>query len=185
MYLTGSHTKHQGIKNFDAYFVAKPVLLTQRKCRKDFGGNIVPDARTIQHLVAKFWKTGSVADAHKGRHRSSFGINPENVQNLRVHHEESPRNSTRCLSQETGISEKSVLRILYNDLKLFRCRIKILQRKTHQNKAERGTFCEDISQRIENDPGLLDLNDLNDFDRCGPCGASTTLCVSRNLARKL
>ena len=51
--------------------------------------------------------------------------------------------------------------------------------QTDQNKAERKTFCEDISQRIENDPGLLDLNDFNDVDHCGLCGVSATLPVSQ------
>ena len=77
-------------------------------------------------LVAKFRKTGSVADAHKRRHRSSFGIIPENIQNLRERHEECPRKSTRSLSQETGISRTSVLRILHDDLKLFAYKIQIL-----------------------------------------------------------
>ena len=95
-----------------------------------------------------------------------------------------PRKSTRRLSQENGISRTSVLRILHDDLKLFPYKIQILQRQTDQNKAERETFCEDISQRIENDPGLLDLNDFNDVDHCGLCGASATLPVSRNLATK-
>ena len=60
------------------------------------------------------------------------------------------------------------------------CRGKLI--KINQNETP---FCEDISQRIENDPGLLDLNDLNDVDHCGLCGASATLPVSRNLATKL
>ena len=133
----------------------------------------------MQYLVAKFWKTGSVADAYKGRHRSSFCIIPENIQNLREQHEESPRKSTCCLSQETGISRKSFLRIFHDDLKLFPYKIQILQRQTDRNKAEQETFCKDIIQRIENDPGLLDLNDLNDVDHCGLCAASATIAVSQ------
>ena len=96
----------------------------------------------------------------------------------------SPRKSTRRLSKETGILRTSVLRILHDDLKLFLYKIQILRRQTDQNKAKWETFCEDISQRIENDPGLLDLNDLNDVDHCGLCGASAALPVSRNLAAK-
>ena len=42
----------------------------------------VPDVRTIQRLVAKLQKTGSVAYAQKGRDRSSFGIILENIHNL-------------------------------------------------------------------------------------------------------
>ena len=167
-----------------AYFASKSVLLTQRQCRKDFGTNSVPDRRTIQCLVVKFRNTGSVADAHKDQHRSSFGIIPENIQNLRERHVESPRKLIRPLLQETGISRTWVLRILHDDLKLLPYKIQILQRQTYQNKAEREIFCEDTSQRIENDPELLDLNDLNDVDHCDLCGASATFSVSRNLATK-
>ena len=91
-------------------------------------------------------------------------------------------------SEFTGTSwdiwRTSVLRILHDDLNLFPYKIQILQRQTDQNKAERETFCEDISQRIENDPGLLDLNDLNDVNHSGLSQASVTLPVSRNLATK-
>ena len=132
----------------------------------------------------QFWKTRSVADDHKGWNCSSFGIIPENIQNLRESLEESSRKSTCCVSQETGILRKSFLSILHDDLKLFPYKIQILQRQTDQNKAERETFCKDIIQRIENDPGLLDLNDLIDVDHCGLCAASGTLAASRNLATK-
>ena len=181
---SGHYTTPQQIKIIEAYFAAKLVLLKQRQYRKDFGRNSVPDGTTIQRLVVKFWKTESVADVHKGRDRSSFGIIPENIQNLWEYHEDFPRKSTRCLSQETGISRLSVLRILHDDLKFFPYKIQIWQRQTDQNKAERETFCEGVNQRIENDPSLLDLNDLNNVDHCGPCGASATFPDPRNLATK-
>ena len=132
--------------------------------------------------MAKFRNTGSVADARKGRHRSRFGIIPENMQNLRERLEESPRKLTRRLSQETVISRTSDLRIFHDDVKLFPYKILILRRQTDQNKAEGEKFCEVICQKIENDPGLLDFNDLNDVDHCGLCGASTTLSASPNVA---
>ena len=69
--------------------------------------------------------------------------------------EEFPRKSTRRLSQETGISKISILRILHDDLKLFLYKIQISQRQTDENNSERETFCEDISQRIENDTELF------------------------------
>ena len=77
--------------------------------------------------------------------------------------------------------KSTVLRILHDNVKLFSYKVQILWRQTDQNKAEGETFCEDIRQRIENDPGLLDLNDLNDVNHCGLCGASSTLPVIRNL----
>ena len=76
---SGCYTTQQQTKIIEAYFATKSVLLTQRKCRKDFGRNNVPDGRTIQHLVAKFRKIGGVADAHKDQDCSSFGIIPKNI----------------------------------------------------------------------------------------------------------
>ena len=181
---TGRYTTQQRIKIIEAYFATKSVLLTQWQCRRDLGRNNIPDRSIVQRLVDKFRKIENVADAHKDRHRSSFGVIPENIQNFRQRLEESPRKSTRCLSQETVISRTSVLRILHDDVKLFPFKTQILRRQTDQNKAEGETFCEDIRQTIENDPGLLDLNDLNNVDHCGLCETSATLSVSRNLSIK-
>ena len=94
----------------------------------------------------------------------------------------SPENQHAVFHKKLAFREHQ--RILHDDLKLFPYKIQILQRSTDQNKAEQETFCEDICQRIENDPGLLDLKDLNNVDHCGLCGASATLPVSRNLATK-
>ena len=181
---TGRSTTQQQIRIIEAYFTKKSVLLTQRQCRRDLGRNNVPDIRKSQRLVVKFWKTGSVADAHIGRHCSSFGIIPENIQNLQERLEGSPRKSTWHLSEEAVISRTSVLRILHDEVKLFLYKIQILQRQTDQNKAEGETCYEDNCQRFENDSGVLDLNNLNDADHCGLCGASATLPVSQNLAIK-
>ena len=60
---TGRFTTQQPIKIIEVYFVTKSVLLTQWQCRRDFGRDNVSDGRKIQRLVAKFWETGSVADA--------------------------------------------------------------------------------------------------------------------------
>ena len=95
-----------------------------------------------------------------------------------------PRKSTWHFSQEAVISRTSVLRILHDEVKLFLYKIQILQRLPDQNKAEGETCYEDICQRFENDSGVLDLNNLNDADHCGLCGASATLPVSQNLAIK-
>ena len=67
----------------------------------------------------------------------------------------------------------------------FPYKIQILQRQTDQKaEQEQETFCKDIIQRIENDPGLLDLNDLNDIDHCGLCVASATIAVSQHFFTK-
>ena len=163
----GRYTPQQRIKIIEAYFATKLVLLTKRQCRRDFGRDNAPDRRTIQRLVDKFRETGSLAEAHKGSScQHSSAIIPKNIQNLQEHLEESPRKSTRHLSQKTGISRTSVLRILHDHLKHFPYKIQILQRQTGHNKAEQETLCEDINQRIENNPGLLDLIFVSDEAHC-------------------
>ena len=89
-----------------------------------------------------------------------------------------------CIQALNSSSWTSILRILHDDLELFPYKIQILQRQTDQNKGEQETFCGNISQRTENDPGLLDLNDLNNVNNCALWGASDTLPVSRNLVSK-
>ena len=123
---TGSYTTQQRIKIIDAYFAKKPVLLKQLQCRRDFGRNNVPDRRTIQHLVAKFRETGSVANVHKGHsYWHCSAIIPENIQNLPERLEESPRKSTHHLSRETGKEmgsryEHSYLPTRWSSTPLFR-----------------------------------------------------------------
>ena len=108
---TGRDTKQQRIKIIEAYFAAKSVLLTQRQCRKDFGRNNVPDGRTIQRLVAKFRKTDACSISElrgrcsQSRDRSSFGIIPENIQNLPERHEDFPENQHAVFHKKMAFQE--------------------------------------------------------------------------------
>ena len=76
---------------------------------------------------------------------------------LRRRLEESPKKSTRRLSQETDLSRTTVRRIMHRDIHLFPYKIQILQAQTAANKEERRTFCVNIRKRIEDHPTLLDL----------------------------
>ena len=163
----GQYTTQQRTHIIEAYFATNYVLLTQRQCRREFGRNNVPHRRTIERLVAKFREIGNVVNANKGHSgRPLSARTPNNIQTVRERLEESPRKSTRRLSQEVGISRTSVVRILHTDLQLFPYKIQVLQSQTDRNKAERLAFCQDISQRIENDPGLLDLIFFSDEAHC-------------------
>ena len=51
----------------------------------------------------------------------------------------------------------TVQRIIHNNLKLFPCKVQILQKQTDANKEERSEFRQTISERIENNPGDLGL----------------------------
>ena len=95
---------------------------------------------------------------HKGNssHPCS-ATDQENIELVQDRPEASPRKSTRRLSQETEISRTSVLMLIYKELHAYPYKNQILQHHIDRNKAERQTFCEDISERFENNPGLLDL----------------------------
>ena len=84
---------------------------------------------------------------------------PAHVQDARACLEALPRKSTRRLSQEVGVSRTSVRRIIHKDLKLFPYKVHILQAQTQANKhvLKRYEVCTEISERIENNPDLLDV----------------------------
>ena len=152
------YTVQERIKIVEAYFSTKSVVLTQRQFRRDFLRKNPPSRLTIRCLLEKFRETGSVGDknkGHSGRPRSSRTDN--NIEALRQRLEESPRKSTRRLSQEVDLSRTTVRWIMRQDLNLFPYKIQILQAQTAANKEERQNFCVNISQRIENQPNLLDL----------------------------
>ena len=88
---------------------------------------------------------------------------PAIVQTVRKHLERSPIKSTRQLSQEVGISRATVQRIIQYDFKLFPYKVQVLQKQTDLNKRE-CVECFQISERIENNPGVLNLVLFSDED---------------------
>ena len=175
---SGRYTTQQRMKIIEEYFAAKSVLLTKRQCRKkNFGKNNVPNGRTIQRLVAKFQKKGSVADAHKGQDRSSFGIIPKNIQNLRECQEDFPRN---VFQKKAGILRTSFLRIFHDDLQLFPYKIQILHRQTEQNKAEQETI---LWRYQSKDWKWAWLVGFERFERCWPLWTLLGICYTSCLSK--
>lgn len=145
-------------KIVELYFATNSVVCTQRTFRREFPGRHCPCARTIKRLVDKFRNTGSLVDDNKGHSGHPFSARtPANIAVVRDRLQQSPRKSTRRLSQEVGISRTSVRRIIHKDLTLFPYKIQILQQQTDANKRERVEFCQSMSERIENNPGVLNL----------------------------
>ena len=145
---SGRYTTQQRIKIIETYFAAKSVLKNSKNLPKNsdtvamqeyFGRNNVPDGRAIQRLVAKFRKTGSVADAHKGLDRLSFSIIPENIHNLRKCHEDFPKNQYTFFHKKLAFQEhqfwgSSMMTLSSFLTKFWSCRgklIKIKQNKKH------------------------------------------------------
>ena len=94
------YTVKERVKIVEAYFELKLVTQTQRRLVIDVPERNPPCILTIRHLLRKFRKTGYATKAnkgHSGRPRSArTAINTEIV---RQRLEESPRKSTRCLSE--------------------------------------------------------------------------------------
>ena len=83
----------------------------------------------IYKIIRKFEETGSVKNAPKsGRPKTSRS--DENISALQVLMEESPENSIRRTSSETGISKSSVHNIIRRDLELYPYKIQIMQSLT-------------------------------------------------------
>ena len=94
------YTVKERVKIVEAYFELKLITQTQWQFVIDVPERNPPCILTIRHLLRKFRKTGYATKAnkgHSGRPRSArTAINTEIV---RQRLEESPRKSTRCLSE--------------------------------------------------------------------------------------
>ena len=106
-------------KIVELYFATNPVVLTQRTFWTEFPGRPYPCERTIKRLVDKFRNTGSLVDNDKGHSSRPFSArNPTNIQVVRDRLQQSPRKSTRRLSQEVGISRTSAGRVIHKRLNI-------------------------------------------------------------------
>ena len=72
----GCYAAQQRIKIIEVYFATKSVLLTQWQYRINFCRSNVPNRKTIQSLVTKFWEIGSVAESTKA---TVVGIAPAKI----------------------------------------------------------------------------------------------------------
>ena len=137
-------------KILESYFSTKSVVLTQRRFSKEFPGRKTPWRKRITKIAEKFRNTENVGNDNKG-HIGRYGAvkTHANVQAVREHLEQSPRRSTRGLSQEVGILRTAVQGVIHNDLKLFPYRVQILQKQIDSNKEERSEFCQSISDNPE------------------------------------
>ncbi len=106
----------------ECMFLVSTYFLTNRSLnatRTAFGKRFymhshkLPVKSVIQHLVAKFEKTGSVHDDKRGKvgPKRSAPM-PETVERTRQILKESPAKSIRRIAQEAGVSKSSLHRIV-------------------------------------------------------------------------
>lgn len=133
------------------------VVATQRHFRRHFNvgrQGHVPSRNTILLWVNTFRTTGStLKQKPKGRPRSVR--TPENVERVRQAVLTSPHRPARRQAATLGISDRTVRRILHQDLHFHPYKIAIVQKLKPQDYAHRQTFSEQMIDLMDDDKVLV------------------------------
>ncbi|GBL81452.1 hypothetical protein AVEN_143726-1 [Araneus ventricosus] len=132
------------------------LIVTQRKFATEFKLKTTgPSVSTINRLIQKFERTGSVCDNMFGNMGRLLSIKTlEKIERTHQVFERSPQTSIRKAAQQVGIKRESVRQIVVADLQLFPYKIQIHQRSVEQ----RLEFANTIIEMIDNDQ--FDVNML-------------------------
>ena len=138
------------------YRNAESYVAAQRQFRQHFHlppRARVPDKKTIKIWVQNFENTGQTTKKTGGSAKTIR--TPENVEVVREAIARSPRRSARRLSFALGISDRSLRRILHQDLHMHPYKIQIVQALNPNDSVIRRDFCENILQLFEDNPRLI------------------------------
>ncbi|GBM69071.1 hypothetical protein AVEN_275702-1 [Araneus ventricosus] len=127
-------------------------IVTQRKFATEFKLKTTgPSVSTINRLIQKFERTGSVCDDMFGNVGRPLSVKtPEKIERTRQVFERSPRTSIRKAAQQVGIKRESVRQIVVADLQLFPYKIQIHQRLSQRSVEQRLEFANTIVEMIDN-----------------------------------
>ena len=144
------------------------VIATQRAFRRHFrlGRRApVPDRKTILLWVSNMRATGSTLKRKPpGRPRSVR--TPENVQTVRASIEQSPRRSARKHAAALGISDRSVRRMLHQELGMHPYKMMLAQELSERDWETRQTLCQEVQQHVPRAAVVL-FSDGAHFNLCG------------------
>lgn len=132
----------------------KNSLLAQRIYRERYPARRQPDKITLDRLVDRFTRTGSVVYEKHTRTRSV--VTEENEFNVMLVVTDNPHVSTREISRQQDISEKSVRRILHKN-KMHPYHIQIHQELLNDDYHHRVAFCEWAQQQIRDGVDFFDF----------------------------
>lgn len=142
--------EHRGFV-IEAFFKnGDSVIAAQRAFRTRFGLNTndsVPDRKTIMRWVSNIRSNGS-ALPHKRRGRFRSVRTPENVERVRASFEQSPKRSARKHAVALGLSDRSIRRILHNDLKMHPYKIMVAQELSATDCESRKTLSEAVLKQV-------------------------------------
>jgi transposase len=133
------------------------ATLTQRVFRRHFiiGRNRrVPTQQTILNWVKEFRTTASAVD-RKPQGRPRTIRTPENVERVRVALQRSLRRSARQHSVVLDMSDRSVRRMLHEDLHFHPFKIQMVQELIPRDLKQRVQFFRNLLQMIDVNPQFL------------------------------
>ena len=136
------------VKSF--YKSDENVTLTLRKWSSHYKNRSKPSPNTVEKLVEKFNKTGSVADDVEWRkNKTRSARTPELVESARQIAQEELSISTRRLSQRLGVSTTTAWKVLHEDLECFPYKIQVAQQLTGAAIEKRLDFAGEMCQLID------------------------------------
>jgi len=144
------------VKTF--YQKGQSYVRTQRAFRLHFclrPCDPVPDRKVIVGWVNNFETIGQTTKTRRSGVSARIVRTPENVQAVQVAIIRSPQTSARRHSVALGLSNRTMRRILHDDLHLHPYKKQIAQALNPGDHASRAAFCEHMLQLLENDPQLI------------------------------
>ena len=137
----------------EAYFSnKKSVILTQRAFRSRFNVHPtgpVPDRKSIVTWVTTFRETGNTTRRRSGVPRPVR--TSENIEAVRVSLAKSPRCSARKHASALALSDRSLRRILHEDLHYHPYKMAIMHELSERDFTSRRNSCEALLENIPED----------------------------------
>lgn len=179
-------TKQQRAFACEAYFSnGRSIIATQRAFRTQF--NIhptgpVPGRQSIVSWVNTFRESGSVAKTGAGGHQTAR--TPENVERVRESFVRSPRRSARKHAAALGLSDRTVRRILHQDLNFHPYKMAVTQALNETDFNARRNACEALGENLPHDT-LVFFSDEAHFHISGCVNKQNMRYWSANNPREL
>lgn len=136
------------------------VILTQRSFRIRFNvppRGAIPSRNTILLWVRNFQNTAFGTTRRRGGSRRTVRT-PANIEAVRHAVERSPRRSAILHAQALRISDRSVRRILHDDLSFHPYKIATVQELQAFDFERRLNFAQTMLRMIDEDPGIIVLS---------------------------
>jgi transposase len=115
----------------------------------------VPTSHAINTWVKNFEETGSALKKKPpGGHRTQR--TPENIEAVRASIGRSPQRSARKHASALNLNRTTIRRILHSDLKFHPYKIQVVQELKPLDYVARQRFCEQMIEKINDDPDFVD-----------------------------